>query len=54
MVDRNIVNKLGLSQELIDKQVGEMFGEKENQFLEQVLQTKVDSRLPGTTIQSSE
>jgi len=53
MVDRNLVNKLGLSQEVIDKQVGEMFGDKENQFLEEVLQKKVDSRLPGTILKGT-
>ncbi|MGA1980781.1 MAG: 30S ribosomal protein S1 [Sedimentisphaerales bacterium] len=53
MVDRNIVNKLGLSQETIDQQVSKMFGDKENQFLEEVLQTKVDSRLPGTVLKGT-
>ncbi len=50
MVDRNIVNKLGLSEEKLDEQVGEMFGQTENEFLEEALQTKVDSRLPGTIL----
>ena len=50
MVDRNIVNKLGLSQENLDEQINEIFGEKENEFLEEVLKKKVDSRLPGTVL----
>jgi len=50
MVDRNIVNKLGLSPEQLDQQVSEMFGEKETKFLEKVLESKVDSHLPGTII----
>ena len=50
MVDRNIVNKLGLSEEKLNEQVGEMFGEMENGFLEEALQTKVDMRLPGTIL----
>ena len=50
MVDRNIVNKLGLSQEAIDQQVSEMFSDKESQFLEEVLQKKVDSHLPGAIL----
>jgi len=50
MVDRNIVNKLGLSEEKLNEQVGEMFGEMENDFLEEALQTKVDMRLPGTIL----
>ena len=50
MVDRNIVNKLGVSEQEIDRQVGEMFGEKENELLEEVLRAKVDSHLPGTIL----
>ena len=50
MVDRNIANRLGLSEEQIEKQVSELFGEKENQYLEEVLQKKVDSRLPGAIL----
>jgi len=53
MVDRNIVNKLGLSQENLDQQVSEMFSEQENKFLEEALQTKVDSRLPGTILKGT-
>ena len=53
MVDRNIVSKLGLSQEKLDQQVSEMFGEKENEFLEEALRTKVDSRLPGTILKGT-
>jgi small subunit ribosomal protein S1 len=50
MVDRNIINKLGLSKENIDQQINEMFGEQESTFLEDMLQRKVDSRLPGTIL----
>jgi small subunit ribosomal protein S1 len=53
MVDRNIANKLGLSQEVLDQQVSKMFSDKETQFLEEVLQTKVDSRLPGTILKGT-
>ena len=53
MVDRNIVNKLGLSNEKLEEQVNEMFGEQENEFLEQALQKKVDSRLPGTILKGT-
>jgi len=53
MVDRNIVNKLGLSEEQLDQQVSEMFGKQENEFLEEALQTKVDSRLPGTILKGT-
>ena len=50
MVDRNIINKLGLSREKLDQQVGEMFSEQESEFLEEVLRAKVDSHLPGTIL----
>ncbi len=50
MVDKNIANKLGLSAEQIEKQVSELFGEKETQYLEEVLKKKVDSRLPGAIL----
>jgi small subunit ribosomal protein S1 len=53
MVDRNIVNKLGLTQEKLEQQVNEMFGDQENEFLEQALQTKVDLRLPGTILKGT-
>ncbi|MHC4595987.1 MAG: 30S ribosomal protein S1, partial [Planctomycetota bacterium] len=53
MVDRNIVNKLGLSQEKLDQQISEMFSEQENEFLEEALRTKVDSRLPGTILKGT-
>ena len=50
MVDRNIVNKLGLSEDKLDEQVMELFGDNEGAFLEEVLQRKVDLRLPGTIL----
>lgn len=53
MVDRNIVSRLGLSQEELDRQVSEMFGEEEIELLEKVLQKKVDSHLPGTIIKGT-
>lgn len=53
MVDRNIVNKLGLSEEQLDRQVNEMFSEQESQYLEKALQNKVDSRLPGSILKGT-
>ncbi|MHC4259663.1 MAG: S1 RNA-binding domain-containing protein [Planctomycetota bacterium] len=53
MVDRNIVNKLGLSQEELDRQVDEMFTDKDGEFLEEVLRVKVDSHLPGTILKGT-
>lgn len=53
MVDRNIINKLGLSKDELDKQVGEMFAEQDSQYLEDALRTKVDTRLPGTILKGT-
>ena len=53
MVDRNIINKLGLSQEKLNQQVGEMFGKQESEVLEEVLRTKVDSDLPGAILKGT-
>jgi len=53
MVDRNIVNKLGLSDEKLDQQVSELFSEKESTYLEKALQAKVDSHLPGAIIKGT-
>ncbi|MHC4691653.1 MAG: 30S ribosomal protein S1 [Planctomycetota bacterium] len=53
MVDRNIVHKLDLSEEKLDQQVDELFSDKETDFLEEVLQAKVDSRLPGTILKGT-
>jgi small subunit ribosomal protein S1 len=50
MVDRNIVNKLGLSKDELENQINEMFGIEETEYLEEVLQNKVDSRTPGTIL----
>ena len=53
MVDRNIVNKLGLSEEKLDQQISEMFSDQDNEFLEEALQTKVDSRRPGAILKGT-
>ncbi len=53
MVDRNIVNKLGLSEEKLEQQLSEIFSSQDNEFLEEVLQRKVDSRLPGTILRGT-
>lgn len=53
MVDRNLINKLGLSNEKLQEQIREMFGDGETQYLEQALQGKVDSRLPGTILRGT-
>jgi small subunit ribosomal protein S1 len=53
MVDRNIVNKLGMSQDELDQQVSEMFTDEDSEFLEEVLRAKVDSRLPGAILKGT-
>jgi small subunit ribosomal protein S1 len=53
MVEKNIINRLGLSEDKLNQQVSEIFGEQEIRFLEEVLQTKVDSRLPGTILKGT-
>jgi len=50
MVDRNIINKLGMTAEQVDLQVNEMFGEKENVMFQEALLAKVDSHQPGTIL----
>ncbi len=50
MVNKNIINKLGLSQDNLEQQVNEMFTEKDSEYLEEMLQSKVDMRLPGTIL----
>jgi small subunit ribosomal protein S1 len=53
MVDRNIINKLGLSEDKLEEQISEMFTGQDNEYLEEVLQRKVDSRLPGTILKGT-
>ena len=53
MVDRNIVNKLGMSQEKLDEQINEMFGTEESEFLEEALKAKVDAHLPGAILKGT-
>ena len=50
MVDRNIINKLGLSNDDLNQQLDLLVGEQDLTYLEEVLQKKVDSKLPGTIL----
>jgi small subunit ribosomal protein S1 len=50
MVDRNIIERLGLSDKEIEKQVNEMFTDEHSQLLNEVLDKKVDDLHPGTII----
>jgi small subunit ribosomal protein S1 len=53
MVDRNIISKLGLSEEKLDEQVKQLFGEAESKQLEEMLQGKVDSHSPGGVLKGT-
>jgi len=53
MVDRNIINKLGLSQDKLDKEISQMFDDKDQRYLEETLIEKVDSYLPGTILKGT-
>ncbi len=53
MVDRNIASKLGLSEEKLNEQVGQLFGEAESKQLEEMLQGKVDSHSPGAVLRGT-
>ena len=50
MVDRNIVAKLGLSDEQIEKEVNELFTNEHDQLLNEALDKKVDTLIPGTIL----
>jgi len=50
MVARNIINRLGLSEEKIDQQVNDMFGTEDVDFLKKALEKKVDSLIPGNIL----
>ncbi|MFA5554047.1 MAG: 30S ribosomal protein S1 [Phycisphaerae bacterium] len=50
MVDRNITEKLGLSEQELENQLSQLFGSEEQEYLEAALQNRVDSRLPGTIL----
>ncbi len=50
MVDRNIINKLGLSNEQIEQEINELFTSEHKELLAQELQKTVESLLPGTIV----
>jgi len=50
MVDFNLVNELGLNDELLAQQIGELYNDEDINYLEEVLQSKVDSRVPGSIL----
>ena len=50
MVDRNIVNKLGLSNEQIEEEINSFFTTEHKQLLEEELQKTVEALVPGTIV----
>ncbi len=50
MVDRNIVSKLGLSNEQIEEEINSFFTSEHKQLLEQELQKTVEALVPGTIV----
>ena len=50
MVDRNIINKLGMTVEELDLQINELFNEEHMEMLDHALGTKVDDLVPGTIL----
>lgn len=50
MVDRNIINKLGLSEELVEQEIQSLFTDEHKHLLDKVLETKVEALVPGTIV----
>ena len=50
MVDRNLINKLGLSNEQIEQEVNELFTSEHTQLLEEELAKNVESLTPGSIV----
>lgn len=50
MVDRNLISKLGLTPEELDKQVSEMFTPEHDRLLGEVLEKNVEALVPGTIV----
>ena len=50
MVDRNLINKLGLSNELLEQEVNELFTSEHTQLLEEELAKQVEALAPGSIV----
>ena len=50
MVDRNLISKLGLSEEVLEQQVAELFTSEHKQLLDEELAKKVEALVPGTIV----
>lgn len=50
MVDRNIINSLGLSEEQLDQEINELFSTEDNELLDKSLDMKIAALVPGTIL----
>lgn len=50
MVDRNIISKLGFTNEELESRVNELFTEEDGKLLSEALEKKVDALTPGTIL----
>jgi len=50
MVDRNIISKLGLSNEQVNEELSQLFTEECSELLNRALEKKVDALVPGTIL----
>ncbi len=50
MVDKNIVKKLGLTNEELDSKVNKLFGQAEDKLLSEAIEKKVDALAPGNIL----
>ncbi len=50
MVDRNIILQLGLTDELLEQEVADLFTSEHDQLLNEVLDKKIDALVPGTIL----
>jgi len=50
MVDRNLISKLGITDDQLEQQLGEMYTAEHQQMLEKALDKKVEALVPGTIV----
>ncbi len=50
MVDRNLISKLGLSEDQLEQQLNEMYTAEHQDMLDKVLDKKIQSLIPGTIV----
>jgi len=50
MVDRNLISKLGITDDQLEQQLGELYTTEHQQMLEKALDKKVEALVPGTIV----